>query len=43
MTTKNTIEGYFSNLQRKKGWESFLSDDVAFGLFATGPVFVNAA
>ena len=37
MLTKNTIEGYFSNLKQKKGWESFLSDDVIFTSF-TSPI-----
>jgi hypothetical protein len=37
MTTKDTIEGYFSNLKQKKGWESFLSDDVIFTSF-TSPI-----
>lgn len=37
MTTKDTIEGYFSNLQQKTGWESFLSDDMTFTSF-TSPI-----
>ena len=27
MTTRDTIQGYFSSLKQKKGWESFLSDE----------------
>ena len=37
MTTKATIEGYFVSLKQKKGWESFLSDDMVFTSF-TSPV-----
>jgi ketosteroid isomerase-like protein len=37
MTTKATIEGYFSSLKQKKGWESFLADDMVFTSF-TSPV-----
>ncbi len=37
MTTKDTMEGYFQNLKQKKGWESFLSDDMSFTSF-TAPV-----
>jgi ketosteroid isomerase-like protein len=33
MTTKDTIQGYFEALKNKKGWESFLSDDMAFTSF----------
>lgn len=33
MTTKDTIEGYFSSLKGKKGWESFLSEDMVFTSF----------
>jgi len=37
MTTKDTIEGYFSHLKQKNGWQSFLSDDVVFTSF-TSPI-----
>ena len=37
MTTKATIEGYFSSLKQKKGWSSFLADDMVFTSF-TSPV-----
>jgi hypothetical protein len=30
MTTKDTIQGYFSCLKQKEGWESFLSDGMIF-------------
>ena len=37
MTTRDTVQGYFTCLKQKKGWESFLSDDMAFNSF-TSPV-----
>ena len=37
MTTKTTIEGYFASLKQKKGWDSFLADDMVFTSF-TSPV-----
>ena len=37
MTTRQTIEAYFSSLQQKEGWESFLSDDMIFTSF-TSPI-----
>jgi ketosteroid isomerase-like protein len=37
MTTRGTIEGYFSNLKRKTGWESFFADDMTFTSF-TNPI-----
>lgn len=37
MTTRETIGGYFSGLRQKKGWESFLSDDMTFTSF-TSPI-----
>lgn len=37
MTTKATIEGYFSSLKQKKVWSSFLADDMVFTSF-TSPV-----
>ncbi len=37
VTTKDTIEGYFGSLKKKKGWESFLSDDMIFTSF-TSPI-----
>jgi ketosteroid isomerase-like protein len=30
VTTKDTIQGYFSALKQKTEWESFLSDDMVF-------------
>jgi len=35
MTTKDTIQGYFSSLQQKRGWESFLAEDMVFTSFAS--------
>jgi hypothetical protein len=29
MTTRETVEGYFSNLKQKKAWDSFLSDQMS--------------
>jgi ketosteroid isomerase-like protein len=37
MTTRDTLQGYFSSLKEKKGWESFLSDDMIFASF-TSPI-----
>ena len=37
MTTRETVQGYFTALKEKRGWESFLSDDIVFTSFA-GPV-----
>jgi ketosteroid isomerase-like protein len=37
MTTRDTIQGYFSALKRKSGWESFLSGDMTFTSF-TSPI-----
>jgi ketosteroid isomerase-like protein len=37
MTTKAVIEGYFSSLKQKKGWDSFLAEDMVFTSF-TSPV-----
>lgn len=37
MTTRDTIQAYFNSLQRKKGWEAFLSDDLSFTSY-TSPV-----
>jgi ketosteroid isomerase-like protein len=37
MTTENTVNGYFQSLKEKKGWESFLSEDIVFTSF-TSPV-----
>jgi ketosteroid isomerase-like protein len=37
MSTKAVIEGYFDSLQQKKGWDSFLADDMVFTSF-TSPV-----
>jgi len=37
MTTKETVQGYLNFLQQKKGWQSFLSDEIVFTSF-TSPV-----
>ena len=37
MTTRETIEGYFSNLKQKKAWDAFLSDQMSFTSF-TNPI-----
>ena len=37
MTAKETIQRYFDALKQKKGWESFLADDIAFTSY-TSPV-----
>jgi ketosteroid isomerase-like protein len=37
MTTKAVIEGYFASLKQKKGWDSFLAEDMVFTSF-TSPV-----
>ena len=37
MTTRDAIQGYFSSLRQKKGWESFLSEDISFTSF-TSPI-----
>src|ERR1700752_649 len=37
MNTGDTIQAYFSSLKQKKGWEAFLSDDMAFTSF-TSPI-----
>lgn len=37
MTTRDTVQGYFASLRQKKGWESFLSDDMTFTSF-TSPI-----
>ena len=33
MTTRETINGYFSNLKQKGGWDTFLADDMVFTSF----------
>ena len=35
MTTQETIQGYFKSLENKKGWETFLSDDMLFTSFTS--------
>ncbi len=35
MTTKETVQNYFSTLNQKKGWESFLSDNMTFTNFSS--------
>ena len=37
MTTKATIQGYFTRLQQKHGWEALLSEDMVFTSF-TSPI-----
>lgn len=37
MTARDTVEGYFSSLKEKAGWESFLSDGLEFTSF-TSPI-----
>jgi ketosteroid isomerase-like protein len=37
MATKTVIEGYFASLKQKKGWNSFLAEDMVFTSF-TSPV-----
>jgi ketosteroid isomerase-like protein len=37
VTTKDTIQGYFNSLKQKKGWESFLADDMIFTSY-TSPI-----
>ena len=37
MTTRETLQAYFSSLEQKKDWQSFLADDLAFTSF-TSPV-----
>ena len=37
MTTKAVIEGYFASLKQRKGWDSFLAEDMVFTSF-TSPV-----
>jgi ketosteroid isomerase-like protein len=35
MTTRETIQEYFSSLEQKTSWDSFLSDDMKFTSFTT--------
>ena len=35
MTTRDTIQGYFSSLKQKTSWDSFLSDDMTFTSFTS--------
>jgi ketosteroid isomerase-like protein len=35
MTTKDTIDGYFRSLEKKNGWEVFLSDGMVFTSFTS--------
>ena len=41
MTTRDTIQGYFSSLKQKAGWDSFLSDDIRFTSFTSPNKQVN--
>ena len=34
MSTRNVVESYFKQLERKTGWESLLAEDVVFTSFA---------
>jgi ketosteroid isomerase-like protein len=35
MTTRDTIQGYFSGLKQQTGWHQFLSDDMTFTSFTS--------
>lgn len=35
MTTRDTIESYFSKLEQKNGWESMLGDNMVFTSFTS--------
>jgi ketosteroid isomerase-like protein len=35
MTTRDTIQAYFSSLKQQTGWDSFLSHDMRFTSFTT--------
>ena len=35
MTTKDTVLSYFDHLEQKRGWESFLAEDMKFSSFGT--------
>jgi ketosteroid isomerase-like protein len=35
MSTRETIEGYFSSLRRKDGWQTYFADDLEFASFVT--------
>ena len=37
MTTRETLQAYFSSLELKKDWQSFLADDMTFTSF-TSPI-----
>jgi hypothetical protein len=37
MTTKDSIQAYFTSLKESKGWESFLAEDMIFMSF-TSPI-----
>jgi len=37
MNTKETLEAYFSRLEQKKDWHSFLADDMTFTSFTSPP------
>lgn len=37
MTTRETLQAYFSSLERQKDWQSFLADDMTFRSF-TSPI-----
>ena len=34
-TVRETVQGYFTALKERRGWESFLSDDLAFTSFTS--------
>ena len=35
MTTRETLQNYFDNLEQKQGWEAFLADDMTFTNFSS--------
>ncbi|MQA91106.1 MAG: hypothetical protein GEU90_12860 [Gemmatimonas sp.] len=37
MTTRETMQGFFDNVEQRDGWESFLADDIVFTIL-TSPV-----
>ena len=37
MTTRDTIQSYFTSLEQKRNWEDFLADEVAFTNFSSPP------
>ena len=37
MTTRETLQAYFSGLEQKKDWQAFLADDMTFTSFTSPP------